>query len=128
MTKYLTVEEILYLHFRVIEDYGGSHGVRDEKRIRSVVNAPAQEVFGQEQYQDIWTKAAVYMRNIIGDHPFTDGNKRSGTTVCAVFLMRNSINLIATPKDLENFAVAVAVEHYDIPTIAAWLKAHSVKV
>lgn len=128
MTKYLTAEEILFLHFKVIEDYGGSHGVRDEGRIKSVVNAPAQEVFGEEQYPDLFEKAAVYIRNIIGDHPFADGNKRSGTTAGVVFLMRNGFNLTALPKELEDFAVQVAVEHLDVPVISAWLKSHSKKI
>ena len=123
--KYLTLEEILRLHFQLIEDYGGSHGVRDEERLKSVVLAPRQEVFGAEQYPDLYEKAAVYMRNIIADHAFSDGNKRTGTTVTGVFLLRNHIHLTASPKELEDFAVAVAVEHYDVPTIATWLCAHS---
>lgn len=125
MVRYLTLEEILRLHFQVIEDYGGSHGVRDDERLKSVVLAPQQEVFGAEQYPDLCEKAAVYMRNIIADHAFTDGNKRSGVTVAGVFLLRNRIHLTAIPKELEDFAVQVAVEHLDVPTIAAWLRAHS---
>jgi death-on-curing protein len=127
MVKYLTLEDILRLHFQVIEDYGGSHGVRDQQRIKSVVLAPQQAVFGEEQYPDLYEKAAVYMRNIIADHAFSDGNKRSGTTVAAVFLDLNGVELTALPKELEDFAVQVAVEHLDVPTIAAWLRAHSKK-
>ncbi len=125
MTKYLTLEEILRLHFQVIKDYGGTHGVRDEERLKSVVLAPQQEVFGAEQYPDIFEKAAVYMRNIIGDHAFADGNKRSGVAVAGVLLLRNDITQTATPQELEDLAVQVAVEHLDVPTIAAWLRAHS---
>lgn len=123
--KYLTLEDILRLHFVIIEEYGGSHGIRDEGRLKSVIQAPQQEVFGQEQYPDAYEKAAVYMRNIIGDHPFVDGNKRSGTTITAVFLDLNGIGLTADPKELEDFAVQVAVDHLDIPAIAAWLATHS---
>lgn len=125
MIRYLTTREILMLHFRVIEDYGGSHGIRDEGRIQSLVEAPQQEVFGSEQYPSLLEKAAVYLRNVIGDHPFTDGNKRTGITVAGVFLMRGGVQLTATPLELEDFAVQIAVEHLDIPTIAAWLKAHT---
>jgi death-on-curing protein len=123
--KYLTLEEVLRLHFQVIEEYGGSHGIRDDERLQSVVLAPQQEIFGKEQYPDVYEKAAVYMRNIIGDHAFTDGNKRSGVTVAGVFLIRNGILQTATPKELEDFAVEVAVERLDVPTIAAWLRAQS---
>jgi len=124
--RYLTLEEILRLHFQLIEDYGGSHGVRDDERVESVVLTPQQDVFGVEQHPDIHEKAAVYMRNIIADHAFTDGNKRSGVTVAGVFLRRNGISLTATPRELEDFAVQVAVEHLKVPVIAAWLRAHSI--
>lgn len=125
MIGYLTVEEILRLHFQIIEDFGGSHGVRDENRLRSVVVAPAQEVFGHEQYHTICEKAAVYVRNIIGDYPFTDGNKRTTVVVCGIFLARNGRELTATPKELEDFAVQIAVEHLDVAAIAVWLEARS---
>lgn len=67
--RYLSIEEILRLHFQIIEDFGGSHGVCDEGRLKSVAGAPKQEAFGQEQYSTVYEKAAVYFRNIIGDHP-----------------------------------------------------------
>lgn len=123
--KYLSLEEVLQLHFFVIEDYGGLHGVRDESRLKSVIEAPQQELFGQEQYKTVFEKAAVYMRNIISDHPFHDGNKRTGTTVGVVFLMRNNKRLTATPGELEDFAVRVAVDHLGVADIAAWLGVHS---
>ncbi|MCA9323638.1 type II toxin-antitoxin system death-on-curing family toxin [Candidatus Saccharibacteria bacterium] len=124
---YLTAEDILYLHFRVIEDYGGSHGIRDENRLKSVVNAPKQEAFGVEQYSDVFQKAAVYARNIIADHLFVDGNKRSGITAASIFLIKNGHRICASQKELEDFAVQIAVEHLDIPVIAAWFKAQSKK-
>lgn len=125
MTDYLGLEEILRLHFWVIEDYGGLHGVRDEGRLLSVEQASQQVVFGEEQYKTVFEKGAVYLRNIIADHPFVDGNKRTAVTVCGIFLSRNGCRLAATPKELEDFAVLVATDHLDVPAIAVWLKGHS---
>ena len=125
--KYLGLEEILQLHFKVIEDFGGSHGVRDEGRLKSVINAPLQSVFGEEQYKTVFEKAAVYLRNIIADHPFYDGNKRSCVTVAVIFLKRNRVMLSASPKALEDFAVSVAVDHLEIAEIALWLEAHTLR-
>lgn len=122
---YLSLEEILRLHYQVIQDYGGSHGVRDDGRLESVVEAPRQEVFGVEQYPGVFDKAAVYMRNIIGDHPFSDGNKRTGVTVAGVFLLRNGTSFTATPKELEDFAVKIATDHLSVEDIAAWLQTHA---
>lgn len=123
----LTIEELLFLHFKIIEDFGGSHGVRDEGRLESAIAAPNQAVFGEDLYPTVFDKAAVYIRAIIGDHPFADGNKRTAITAGVIYLQRSGYKLTASPKELEDFAVAVAVEHYDIPHIAAWLKAHSAK-
>jgi death on curing protein len=125
--KYLSTEEILLLHFNVIQDYGGSHGVRDEGRVKSVVQAPKLEAFGEQQYKTVHKKAAVYLRNIIADHPFVDGNKRTGVTVTAIHLFRNGYALTAKTKELEDFAVKVAVNKLSIEDIAVWLKTHSKK-
>ncbi len=124
MILYLTAEEILRLHFQVIKDYGGSHGVRDEGRLLAAEAAPQQSAFGEEQYPSLYEKGAVYLRNIIADHPFVDGNKRTAVTMCVIFLARNGCRLRASPAELEDFAVKVATDHLDIPVIAAWLKSH----
>jgi death-on-curing protein len=123
--SYLTLEEVLRLHFQLIEDFGGSHGVRDESRLKADVEAPKQHVFGSEQYPTLPEKAAVYLRNIMGDHPFVDGNKRTAVTVCGIFLARNGRRLTATPQELEDFALSVVVDHLDIGAIAGWLEAHT---
>jgi len=124
-SKYLSLEEILRLHFQVIEDFGGSHGVRDENRLKSVVEAPKQSVFGEEQYPTLTQKAAVYLRNIIGDHPFSDGNKRTAVTVCGIFLARNGRRLTASVGELEDFAIRVATNHLNIDEVASWIDSHS---
>ncbi len=121
---YLTLEEMLRLHFQVIEDFGGSHGVRDEGHLMSVIKAPKQETFSQEQYPSLHAKAAMYLRNIIGDHPFSDGNERTATVMCGVFLARNNSPVVANPKDLEEFIVRIAVERLEIAEIAQWLERH----
>ena len=109
----------------IIEDYGGSHGVRDEERLKSLIEAPQLMAFGTEQYETMFEKAADYMRNCIADRIFVDGNKRTGTTLAALFLARCGRDLTATPKELEDFAVDVAVKHLDVEAIAAWFEARS---
>jgi death-on-curing protein len=90
---HLTLEEILQLHFRIVEDFGGSHGVRDEGYLMSVVEAPQQETFRQEQYPTLHTKAAVYLRNIIGDHLFSDGVINKQHLPYVVFFWHVTTNL-----------------------------------
>src|SRR5579863_9221704 len=105
--KYLDLEEILRLYCKIREDYGDAHGVRDERRLFSLVEAPKLEAFGVEQYPSVYEKAAVYLRNIIGDHPFMDGSKRTAVTACGIFLRRNGSGLISSQKALEEFALSV---------------------
>ena len=125
---YLTVDDLGVIHLQVIDASGGSQGIRDVGRLESAIAAPRQEAFGESLYPSIFEKAAVLLRAIIADHLFVDGNKRTGMMSALVFLNLNGQDTTAlTDKELEDFAVQVAIEHLDIPTIAAWLRAHSAK-
>jgi death-on-curing protein len=124
---YLSIDEILLIHEDLINTYGGSHGIRDEQRLFSVVGAPRQAAFGEDQYKTVFEKAAVYTRNIIADHMFVDGNKRTGITSGVVFLMKNGIELSSSDKALEDFAVRIAVDHCSIEQISNWFEDNSSK-
>ena len=124
--KWLTLQDLELLHMQIIDVSGGSQGVRDTGRLESVLAAMHQEVFGTELYESIYEKAAALLRGIIADHPYVDSNKRTGVMVALVFLNLNGEDTTAlTDQELEDFAVRVAVEHLDVPAIAAWLEAHS---
>ena len=121
----LTLEQILQLHALVLVKDGGAGGVRDIGRLEAVVSAQHQVVFGEELYATVFTKAAALMRGIIGDHPFTDGNKRTAMLAGLTLLEVNGYNFTAQRGELEDFAVRVATDHLDIDAIADWLKRHS---
>ncbi len=73
----LKVEHILQLHVLAIQKYGGTEGIRDLGRLESAVASQTQEVFGEALYVTVYQKSAALIRNIIGDHPFFDGKKRT---------------------------------------------------
>ncbi len=123
--KNITLEQILQLHVLAVRLFGGSDGVRDFGRLESVLATQTQEVFGQELYDDVYTKAGALVRGIIGDHPFADGNKRTGMLVAITFLEVNGLLFTAAPGEIEDFAVQIATEHLDVPQIAAWLQERS---
>lgn len=126
--KFLDLDDLELIHIQIIDVSGGSQGVRDRERLKSALAGMRQEVFDQELYPTIFEKAAVLLRGVIADHPFVDGNKRTGMMSALVFLNLNSYDTASlTDKELEDFAVQVAVEHLSIPIIAAWLHAHSKK-
>ena len=113
---------------QIIDVSGGSQGVRDINRLESALASQFQEVFGEDLYPTVYEKAAVLARGVIADHPFVDGNKRTGLMAALVFLNLNDIDTTElTDKELEDFAVQIAVEHLDVPVISAWLKAHGKK-
>jgi death-on-curing protein len=66
------------------------------------------------------------MRGIIADHPFYDGNKRTGTLAGLTLLELNNLRVAAVKGEIEDFAVQVAVEHLMVEQISAWLQAHTV--
>ena len=123
--KVLSLEQLLQLHVLAIQQFGGSDGLRDLGRLESAIASQSQEVFGEELYGNIYEKAGALIRSIIGDHPFIDDNKRTAMLTGVTLLEINGHNFVAKQGMLEDFAVQVAVDHLEVPAIAAWLKSHS---
>jgi len=125
--KYLTVEEVLFIHYRIIEETGGSHGVRELALLESAVQRPSATFSANDLYQDIFEKTSAIMHSIIKNHPFVDGNKRTAIAVAAVFLVSNGYDFTATNKEVERFAVKAATGAITIEGINRWFKKHSKK-
>ena len=124
----MSAEEIIQIHSMVVDETGGSHGVRDHNAILSLENTPRQEVFGKELYPTIFLKAAVYIRNILMNHPFIDGNKRTGMTSASVFLEDNGYIITIVEGGVEKFALRVVNERLNLADISTWLKKYSKKI
>ncbi len=122
--KHLTVEQLLMIHSIIIDETGGIHGVRDLHPIESLGKSPRQVVFGKKLYRDIFSKAAVYAREIIQSHPFIDGNKRSGMTAAIIFLEQNGYRFDAERGEIEKIALEIARGRRNFLKIAGWLKKH----
>ncbi|MDP2637015.1 MAG: type II toxin-antitoxin system death-on-curing family toxin [bacterium] len=125
--KYLSGEEILFVHSAIIDESGGVHGVRDLNLIMSLELLPRQSIGGQELYPSIFLKAAVYARNIMTSHPFIDGNKRTSLTAAIVFLERNNYAFKGKEGSVEDFALRIVKNRLSLETIARWLETHSKK-
>lgn len=126
--KYVTAEDILVIHARVIEETGGIHGVRDTGLLISLIERPKTRIGGEEAWKDIFQKAAVYLDSFVRYHIFVDGNKRAGIVVAARFLFMNGFELTASNRELEAFVLRVATEKPEIEQITTWLKKHSIKI
>jgi len=124
--NYLTAEQILFIHYRLIEETGGSHGIRDITLLQSAIARPQAIFANNDLYPDIFTKAAALMHSIIKNHPFVDGNKRTAIIAASIILQRNNYTLTASNKELEQFTLKVASTNTEIGKIAGWFKKHSV--
>jgi death-on-curing protein len=119
---YLTVQQVLFLHARLIAETGGRHGVRDLGLLESAVARPQATFGGEDLYTDVFSKAAVLMQSLINNHPFVDGNKRTGIAAAGLFLRRNGWRLAATNAGLESFILHVASAQPEVASIVAWLQ------
>ena len=103
--NYLTTEQVLFLHARLIQETGGSFGVRDIGLLKAAI-ARSQSTFdGDDLYPDLISKAAALLHSLIENHPYVDGNKRVGITAAGLFLEMNGMRLIASSKELEELAL-----------------------
>lgn len=126
--KYLTLEEVLAIHFDQIERYGGSHGVRSLDLLLSSIARPQASFGGFDLYKNIYEKGASTIHSIILNHPFIDGNKRTAITALARFLYINDYDLIATDKQIIRFALKVATNLVNQIEISSWVKKYSKKI
>lgn len=125
--KYLTVEQVLFIHSRIIDETGGSHGIRDLGLLQSAVSRPRATFGGKELYHSIFHRAAALMESIIKNHPFIDGNKRTAISSSGIFLEINGYSLKTTQKEFERFTLDVAIGEASVHDAAAWFKKHSAK-
>jgi death-on-curing protein len=123
---FLSLGEILEIHKDQIERYGGKLGIRDIGLLQSALAMPAAGFGGRYIHNDLYEMAAAYIFHIIQNHPFIDGNKRTGAVAALVFLSLNNIKIEAEEKDFEEIVLAVARGKIDKAKIAEFLRNNSV--
>jgi death-on-curing protein len=125
--RHLTVEEILYLHYRLIKTTGGAPGIRDLGLLESAAARPLAGFAKTEAYQSVFDKAAVLAHSIIANHPFIDGNKRTGIASAVLFLRKNGFFLKTAQKEMVDFTLKIARGEAGWPEISDWLERHCIK-
>lgn len=125
--KYINIEQVLVAHVVLIKRYGGSHGIRDQGLLESAIFRPQTSAFDQDAYPTLFEKCAVLGHSIIQNHPFVDGNKRTGFACMHLMLLINDYDLTSSAEEeiamTENVASGKMHDH----EIASWLKEHSKK-
>lgn len=122
--KKLSKKQILMLHTQLIQQTGGSEGVRDYNLLDSALETPFQSFGGDELYPTIQAKAARLGYGLIKNHCMIDGNKRIGTHSMLVFLALNGIELKYMQKELYETILDVAAGKIEYEDLLQWVLDH----
>ena len=119
---YLLVEQVLFIHARLIEETGGCHGILDLALLLSAIARPQASFDDKDLYPDIFSKAAALMDSLIRNHPFMGGNKRTGIAAACMFLSRNRCRVIANNDEMRDFTFIIAQSKLSFEDMAALIK------
>jgi death-on-curing protein len=112
------------LHARLLALHGGGVGLRDEGLLKSALARPRQ-VLAYAEAPDIVEMATAYTGGIIRNHPFVDGNKRTGFVVGILFLELNGYRFTASEEDAAQAVLALAAGSLNDAGYSAFLRANA---
>ena len=121
---YLSKEQILLMHDQLIEETGGSKGLKDEGMLESALAAPFQSFDGKDLFTSVYQKAARLGYGLASNHAFVDGNKRIGAHAMLVFLALNRIRLDYTQEELSELFLGVAADEKGYSDVLNWIVIH----
>ena len=128
MIRYLSAEQILFIHHRLIADFGGTEGVLDINLLISAISRPQATFDGSELYPDIFSKAAALMDSLVRNHAFVDGNKRTAIASAGLFLQTNGYLLSVDNLEMARFTMSCAQSEVALDEMSAWLRQHSHRI
>ena len=123
--RYLSAENVIQIHFEVVEATGGSQGLRDTGLLESAVGRPQSTFSGKDLYTTIFRKAAALIHSLLLNYAFVDGNKRTATVVMIELLIFNGKEFEATNKEVVELAMWIEGKKPTIEQISKWIKNHS---
>lgn len=133
MIEYLEKDDITFINQKTIAEHGGNfmppHNFLHEENLDYLLEAVQAEMFGEPLYPSISDKAALYCYNIICNHIFTDGNKRTGLASALAFLRLNGmrLNKVLPNETITDFILKVAAGQSILEECRAWFETHQVK-
>jgi death-on-curing protein len=124
--RYLTVSEVLEVHRQVMAQSGGAEGLMHLPALESALAQPQMTFGGEDLYPTLVDKAAALGYALIQNHPFLDGNKRTGHAAMEVFLVLNGYEIHAAVDEQEHIMLQVAASEIDREEFTVWLRTHVV--
>ena len=122
---FLDLDHMLRLHHSLIEHYGGIDGIRDVGLLQSALAMPQAAFGGQYLHQDLFEMAAAYLYHVVQNHPFLDGNKRTGAASAIVFLAMNDIEIDNDEQGLVDLTLSIATAQAGKAEIAEFFRSHA---
>jgi death-on-curing protein len=126
MIRYLTLIEVLELHRKILEQSGGALGIRDMGLLESAIAQPRMTFDGEDLYPSLLEKAAALGFSIILNHPFIDGNKRTGHAATETFVVLNGLEINASVDEQERVVLAIASGELRREAFAEWLQRNTI--
>jgi len=123
--SFLSLSEALEIHRDQIARYGGESGLRDIKLLQSALGMPMATFQGAYLHADLFEMAAAYLFHLTKNHPFLDGNKRTGAAAVLVFLLLNGQALEVSPNRLVDLVLGVADGTVAKSEVAVFLRKHA---
>jgi death-on-curing protein len=126
--RYITIGEVLGIYKRVMQETGGLVGIRDLGALESAIAQPYMTFGGNELYPSLVEKAAALGFSLIQNHPFTDGNKRTGHAVMESFLGLNDYEINANTDEQVEIILSLASGKLNRNEFTEWLSKHIKKL
>ena len=125
MADFLNLEDVLSLHADQVALYGGDYGVRDMGLLESAVAQPQATFGGEFLHKDLFEMAAAYLFHVVQNHPFLDGNKRTGAVAALVFLDLNGVEINAPKGSVYDLTMSAATGQAGKTQIAEFFRLHA---
>lgn len=119
--NWLTREMVEAFHRESLARFGGADGLRDEGLLLSALARP-ENLHAYEPESDLFRLAATYCAGIVKNHPFVDGNKRTGMLAASVFLQLNGVELKYDEVRIVTMVIGLAAGEFDEGDFAVWLR------
>jgi death on curing protein len=122
--KFLTISQVLDIHQRQIQRFGGTSGVRDEGLLDSALAQPQATFGGELLHPTIHEQAAAYLYHLAMNHPFIDGNKRTAFAVMDTFITLNGYTLNLSQEQAYNLVIQVVQKEISKEELSGFLELH----
>ena len=120
---WIETRDVLALHNRLLALYGGPTGLRDDALLQSAIARPRQ-LYAYLENAGIVDMATAYTAGIVRNHPFVDGNKRTGFVVGVLFLELNGYRFTATEESAAQAVLELAAGTLDEAGFSAFLRSN----